>query len=117
MEHCWNDTEKGQQKYWQENLSHCWNDSEMGHPKYWQENLSHCWNDSEKGQPKYWQENLCHCWNDSEMGQPKYWQKTSLTATLSTATLIPTCPGSNPFLRGERPARNCPSHGTAGASE
>jgi hypothetical protein len=39
------------------------------------------------------------------------------SATLSTANPIYTEPGSNPGLRGERPAINRLSHGTAVVSE
>jgi hypothetical protein len=39
--------------------------------------------------------------------------KTSPSATLSTTNPTWTDPGSNPGLRGGRPAANCLSHGTA----
>ena len=39
--------------------------------------------------------------------------KTCPSATLSTIHSARTDPGSNPGLRGERPATNCLSHGTA----
>jgi hypothetical protein len=39
--------------------------------------------------------------------------KTCLSATLSTTNPTWTDPGSNPGLRGERPANNSLSHGTA----
>jgi hypothetical protein len=40
-------------------------------------------------------------------------RKTCPSATLSTTNLTWTDPGSNPGLRGERPATNRLSHGTA----
>jgi hypothetical protein len=46
-------------------------------------------------------------------GKPTTRRKTCPSATLSTTNLTWTDPGSNPGLRGERPATNCLSHGTA----
>jgi hypothetical protein len=53
-------------------------------------------------------------WNDILTGENrKTRRKTSPSATLSTTNPIWIDPGSNPGLRGERPATNDLSHGTA----
>jgi hypothetical protein len=54
-----------------------------------------------------------HQWNEIDRGKPTTRRKTCLSATLSTTNLTWTDPGSNPGLRGERPATNRLSHGTA----
>jgi hypothetical protein len=64
-----------------------------------------------------------HRWNEIDIGKPKYsggggeaevlGGKTCLSATLSTTNPTWTDPGSNPGLRGERPATNRLSHDTA----
>jgi hypothetical protein len=41
------------------------------------------------------------------------WGKTCHSATLLTINHTWTDPGSNPTLRGDRPATNCLNHGTA----
>jgi hypothetical protein len=46
--------------------------------------------------------------------KPKHSGKTCHSATLSTTNATWTDPGPNPGLRGERPATNSLSHGTAG---
>jgi hypothetical protein len=50
-------------------------------------------------------------WNEIDRGKPKYWGKTCPSATLFTTNPTWSDPGSNPGLRGERPATNRPSHG------
>jgi hypothetical protein len=50
-----------------------------------------------------------HQWNEIDRGKPT----TCPNATLSTTNLTWTDLGSNPGLRGERPATNRLSHGTA----
>jgi hypothetical protein len=52
-------------------------------------------------------------WNETDRGKPKYSGKTCPSATLSTTNPTWTDPESNPGLRGERPATNRLSHGTA----
>jgi hypothetical protein len=52
-----------------------------------------------------------HRWNETGRGKQKYWGKTCPSATLSTTNLTWTDLGSNPGLRGERPATNRLSHG------
>jgi hypothetical protein len=54
-----------------------------------------------------------HQWNEIDRGKPTTRRKTCLRATLPTTNLTWTDPGSNPGLRGERPATNRLSHGTA----
>jgi hypothetical protein len=55
-----------------------------------------------------------HRWNETDRGKPKYsGEKTCPIATLSTTNPTWTDPGSNPGLRGGRPATNRLSHGTA----
>jgi hypothetical protein len=55
-----------------------------------------------------------HQWNEIDRGKPTTTRrKTCPSATLSTTNLTWTDPGSNPGLRGERPATNRLSHGTA----
>jgi hypothetical protein len=54
-----------------------------------------------------------HQWNEIDRGKPTTRRKTCLSATLSTANLTWTDLGSNPGLRGERPATDRLSHGTA----
>jgi hypothetical protein len=54
-----------------------------------------------------------HRWNDTDRGKPKYSGKTCPSVTLSTTNPTWTDPGSNPGLRGGRPAANRLSHGTA----
>jgi hypothetical protein len=57
-----------------------------------------------------------HPWNEIDKGKPKYsggGGETCPSATLSTKIPTWTDPGSNPGLRGERPATNRLSHGTA----
>jgi hypothetical protein len=54
-----------------------------------------------------------HRWNETDRGKPKYSGKTCPSVTLSTTNPTWTDPGSNPGLRGERPATNRLSHGTA----
>jgi hypothetical protein len=49
-------------------------------------------------------------------GKPKYSGKTCPSATLSKTNPTWTDPGSNPALRGGRPATNRLSHGTADMS-
>jgi hypothetical protein len=59
-------------------------------------------------------QSMVHQWNEIDRGKPTTRRKTSPSATLSTTNLTWTDPGSNPGLRGERPATNRLSHGTAG---
>jgi hypothetical protein len=54
-----------------------------------------------------------HRWNETDRGKPKYSGKTRPSATLSSTNPTWTDPGSNPDLRGDRPATNRLSHGTA----
>jgi hypothetical protein len=54
-----------------------------------------------------------HQWNEIYRGKPTTRRKTCPSATLSTTNLTWTDPGSNPGLRGKRPATNRLSHGTA----
>jgi hypothetical protein len=55
-----------------------------------------------------------HRWNEIDRGKPKNsGEKTCPSATLSTKNPTGTDPGSNPGLRGGRPAANRLSHGTA----
>jgi hypothetical protein len=51
-------------------------------------------------------------WNDIDRGNWRTRRKTCLSATLSTTDPTWINPGSNPGLRGERPANNDLSHGT-----
>jgi hypothetical protein len=53
-----------------------------------------------------------HQWNEIYRGKPTTRGETCPSATLSTTNLTWTDPGSNPGLRGERPATNRLSHGT-----
>jgi hypothetical protein len=50
-----------------------------------------------------------HRWNETDRGKPKY---TNASAILSTTNPTWIDPGSNPGLRGGRPATNRLSHGT-----
>jgi hypothetical protein len=52
-------------------------------------------------------------WNEIDRGKPKYSGKTCPSAALSTTNPTWIGPGSNPGLRGERPATNLLNHGTA----
>jgi hypothetical protein len=53
-------------------------------------------------------------WNDILTGENRRtWRKTCPSATLSTTNPTWIDPGANPVLRGERPATNRLSHGTA----
>jgi hypothetical protein len=54
-----------------------------------------------------------HQWNEIDRGKPTTHRKTCPSATLSTTNLTWIDLGSNPGLRGERPATNRLSHGTA----
>jgi hypothetical protein len=54
-----------------------------------------------------------HRWNEIDRGILKYSGKTCPSATLSTINHTRIDPGSNPGLRGERPAANRLSHGIA----
>ena len=54
-----------------------------------------------------------HRWNKIDSGKPKYSGKICPSATFSTTNPTLTDPGSNPGLRGQRPATNRLSHGTA----
>jgi hypothetical protein len=54
-----------------------------------------------------------HQWNEIDRGKPTTRRKTCPSATLSTTNLTWTDPGSSPGVRGERPATNRLSHGTA----
>jgi hypothetical protein len=54
-----------------------------------------------------------HRWNEIDRVKPKYSGGTCRSATLSTTNPTWTDLGSNPGLRGERPATNRLSHGTA----
>jgi hypothetical protein len=61
---------------------------------------------------------MAHRWNEIDRGNPKYsGKKTCPSATLSTKISTWTDPGSNPGLRGGRPATNRLSHGTANPEE
>jgi hypothetical protein len=53
-----------------------------------------------------------HRWNETDREKPSTWGKTCPSATLSTTNPTWTDPGSNPGLRGGRPATNRLSHGT-----
>jgi hypothetical protein len=52
-------------------------------------------------------------WNDIDGGKLKYWEKTCTSATFSATNLTWTDLGSNLDLRGERPATDRLSDGTA----
>jgi hypothetical protein len=52
-------------------------------------------------------------WKEIDRGKPTIRRQTCPSATLSTTNVTWTDPGSNPGLRGERPATNRLSHGTA----
>ena len=52
-------------------------------------------------------------WNDTDGGQPQYWRYTGDSATLWTSNLTQIGLGPSPGLRGERPATDRLSHGTA----
>jgi hypothetical protein len=52
-------------------------------------------------------------WNDIGRGNPKNSEKNLCSGTLSTTNPTWIDPGENPGLRGERPATNDLSHGTA----
>jgi hypothetical protein len=57
-----------------------------------------------------------HQWNEIDRGKPKYsggGGEICPSTILSTTNPTWTDPGSNPGLRGERPATNRLSHGTA----
>jgi hypothetical protein len=54
-----------------------------------------------------------HRWHETDVKKPTYSGKTCASATLSTTNPTWTDPGSNPGVRGERPATNRLSHGTA----
>jgi hypothetical protein len=54
-----------------------------------------------------------HRWNEIDREKPTTRRKTCPSATLSTTNLTWTDQGSIPGLRGERPATNRLSHGTA----
>jgi hypothetical protein len=54
-----------------------------------------------------------HRCNEIDRGKQTYSGKNLLSATLSTTNPTWTDPGSNPGLRGKRPATNLLSHGTA----
>jgi hypothetical protein len=54
-----------------------------------------------------------HHWNEIDRGKPTTRRKTCPSATLSITNPTWTDPGSNSGLRGERPATNRLSHGTA----
>jgi hypothetical protein len=54
-----------------------------------------------------------HRWNEIDRGKPMYSRKTCPSVTLSTTNPTWTEPGSNPGLRGGRPATNRLSLGTA----
>jgi hypothetical protein len=55
-----------------------------------------------------------HRWNEIDRGKQKFsGKKTCPISTLSTKNPTWIEPGSNPGLRGERPATNRLSHGTA----
>jgi hypothetical protein len=54
-----------------------------------------------------------HQWNEIDRRKPTTRRKTCPSATLSTTNPTWTDPGSNSGLRGERPATNRLSHGTA----
>jgi hypothetical protein len=53
-----------------------------------------------------------HQWYEIDRGKPTTRRNTCPSATLSTTNLTWTDPGSNPGLRGGRPATNRLSHGT-----
>jgi hypothetical protein len=53
-----------------------------------------------------------HRWNEIDREKPKYSGKTCPSVTLSTINPTGTDPGSNPGLRGRRPAANRLNHGT-----
>jgi hypothetical protein len=54
-----------------------------------------------------------HRWNEVDREKPKYSGKTSPSASLSTTNPTGAVIGWNSGLRGERPATNRLSHGTA----
>jgi hypothetical protein len=53
------------------------------------------------------------CWNDTDRRKLMDWEKTCTSATLSATNLTLTHLGSNLGLRGERPATDRLSDGTA----
>jgi hypothetical protein len=54
-----------------------------------------------------------HRWNETDWGKRSTRGRTCPSATLSTINPTWIDPGSNPCLRGDRPATNRLSHGTA----
>jgi hypothetical protein len=52
-------------------------------------------------------------WKDIDRGKPRVLRETCLSANLSTTTPTWTAMGANPGLRGEKPATNRLSCGTA----
>jgi hypothetical protein len=54
-----------------------------------------------------------HWWNNTDRGNRATGRKTCPSTTLSTTNVTGTDLGSSPGLRGERPATNRQSHGTA----
>jgi hypothetical protein len=54
-----------------------------------------------------------HRWNEIDREKPKFLEENRPSATLSTTNPIWIDPGSNPDVRGGRPATNRLSHGTA----
>jgi hypothetical protein len=57
--------------------------------------------------------NMEQWWNDIFAGETEVLRENLPSATLSTTNPIWIDPGANPGLRGERPATNRLSHGTA----
>jgi hypothetical protein len=57
--------------------------------------------------------NMEQWWNDIFAGETEVLGENLPSATLSTTNLSWIDPGANPGLRGERPATNRLSHGTA----
>jgi hypothetical protein len=57
--------------------------------------------------------NMEQWWNDTFAGETKVLRENLPSANLSTTNPTWIDPGTNPGLRGERPATNCLSHGTA----
>jgi hypothetical protein len=58
-----------------------------------------------------------HQWNEIDRGKPTTRRKTCPSATLSNTNLTWTDPRSNPGLRGDKPATNRLSRGTAPVSD
>jgi hypothetical protein len=79
----------------------------------WGETTSlNCWHERTYCSSPRWYEFGERRWNDIDRGK-RTWRETCPSATLSTTNPTWIDPTANLFLRGERPATNRLSHGTA----